>query len=149
MSHRDDELLVTLASTIKYSTSAYYLRISNIRDLAGNVISPQYNVARFSLINTKNLESVVVFPNPVLAKDNPYCYFANFPPHKKGRIKIFSTSGNLVYSGDIGPFDPLQGNSKWMWNLKNRDGVNVSSGVYFYLIEMDGDIARGKLAIIR
>ena len=149
VSHRDDELLVTLAGPIKFSTSAYYLRISNLRDLAGNVISPQYNVARFNLINTKNLESVVVFPNPVLAKENPYCYFANFPPHKKGRIKIFSTSGNLVYSGDIGPFDPLQGNSKWMWNLKNRDGVNVSSGVYFYLIEMDGDIARGKLAIIR
>jgi hypothetical protein len=53
-----------------------------------------------------------------------------------------------VYKSAIGPFNPDNNRITWRWELKNNSGQKVSSGIYFYVIEMDGEIARGKLAVI-
>jgi len=37
----------------------------------------------------------------------------------------------------------------YSWDLKNNDGRPLSSGIYFYVVEMDKEIKRGKLAIIK
>jgi len=39
-------------------------------------------------------------------------------------------------------------NIDWSWDLKNNNGLKVASGVYFFVVEMDGKTARGKIAII-
>jgi len=74
--------------------------------------------------------------------------FLNFPAHKKGKIAIYSASGSLIYKADIGPFNPDNNRITWRWNLQNKDGRRVSSGVYYYLIEMDDERAKGKIAVI-
>ena len=149
VTHAGAELRVSFATQLKFSGSAYYIRIRNIKDLAGNTVSKQYNVARFSLSNIKNLKDVTAYPNPVLAAQQPWCRFINFPSGKGGRIKIFNSAGNLVFNNAIGPFNSEVNDISWTWNLANNEGEKVSSGVYYWVIEMGGDVARGKVAIIR
>ena len=147
--HQDDHLLIKLSDKLKHSNKAYHITIWNIADLAGNVISPQYNTARFALNNIQNLKSIVVYPNPVITSQQQWCSFINFPAGKRGKIRIFDTSGNLVFSSSLGPFIPEINSIAWRWDLVNNDNRKVSSGVYFYVIEMDGETARGKIAILR
>lgn len=146
--HQDDQITLTFASKLKHTNTAYFVTINNLRDLAGNVISPRYNVARISLNIFGNLKNVTVYPNPVLVKNQSICKFINFPTGKAGSIKIFNSAGNLVLTSAIGPFNTERNDVTWQWDLLNYDKRRVSSGVYFYVIEMDGEIARGKLAII-
>ncbi|MBW6514523.1 MAG: S8 family serine peptidase [Candidatus Syntrophosphaera sp.] len=146
--HLDDRIQVNLANPLKFGSSAYQIRVDNLRDLAGNTISPQQNIARFALVNTRDLKDLIVYPNPV-RQGNQLCRFLNFPSNKKGNIRIYDSSGHLVMSASIPPFDPnIDPIHKWDWDLKNNNGSKVSSGVYFYVIEMGGEIGRGKIAII-
>jgi len=122
--------------------------VRNVRDLAGNPIIPQYSTTRFYMSNNHDLKNLVVYPNPVRFNDLQ-CHILNFPAGKRGHIKIYDSSGNLVRSSAIGPFNPEINNIDWIWDLKNNDGKLVSSGIYFYVVEMGGNIARGKIAIIK
>ena len=148
VSHDDNKVLISFAYQLKYSSTAYLITVRNLRDLAGNVISPQNNIARFGISDIRDLSNVIAYPNPVQARSQTWCSFINFPAGKKGRIKIYDSSGNLVMSDSIGPFDPAISKTTWQWELKNNDGRKVSSGVYYYVIEMDGELARGKIAVI-
>lgn len=143
-----DMITITLDHALKYSDQAYYIRVENITDLSGNVISGQHNLARFALRDIKNLRNVKVYPNPVNRNDHSELVFLNFPAHKNGSIAIYSVSGSLIYKSDIGPFNPENNRITWRWNLQNNDGKKVSSGVYYYLIEMDDERCRGKFAVI-
>lgn len=147
VAHHDDEILITLAHKVKYGSSAYEIEVRFIRDLAGNVISPQGKIARFYLINNRDLKHLVVYPNPVRS-DSKQCSIINFPAGKTGNIRIYDSAGSLVRTSPIGPFDPIVNNIDWSWDLKNNDARKVSSGIYFYVVEMDGKTARGKIAII-
>ncbi|MDZ4182880.1 MAG: S8 family serine peptidase, partial [Candidatus Cloacimonadaceae bacterium] len=144
-----DTVTIVLADKLKLSSEPYYITVHNITDLSGNTISPQFNIARFSLTNIKNLKNLSVFPNPVKPLIHKFCSFINFPAGKKGSISIYDSAGALIYSSAIGPFNPEINNITWRWYLSNNDGRKVSSGVYFYVVEMDGEIARGKLAVLR
>jgi len=144
-----DTVTIDFAHKLKHSNYAYLLETSNLTDLAGNVVSPQYNLARFGIQAISNLKNLTVFPNPVTSKHAPAATFVNFPIDKKGRITIYNSGGNLVYQQSIGPFILQSNNITWTWDLKNNDGRPVSSGIYFYVVEMNDEIKRGKLAIIR
>jgi subtilisin family serine protease len=144
----DTRVLINLQSELKYASASYSITVNNVRDLAGNIISPQNNLARFSLSDINDLSKVTVFPNPVRTEHQLWCSFINFPANKRGRMKIYDGTGLLVLDTNIGPFNPDVSNISWHWDLKNNNARRVSSGVYFYVIEMDGDIARGKIAII-
>ncbi len=147
--HLDNKIRFYLAQALKHSSAAYLLTVNNIRDLAGNSVSLQNNTARFMLSDITDLKNVTVFPNPVrMSKHQSYCKLINFPPYKKGQIKIFDSSGNLVYSSSIGPFNPEINKNSWSWELKNNNGNRISSGIYYYSVEMGDDHARGKIAVI-
>ncbi|MFO8144938.1 MAG: S8 family serine peptidase [Candidatus Syntrophosphaera sp.] len=146
--HLGDRIRINLAHKLRFGSSPYLITIRNIRDLAGNPISLQHNVARFTLVNNLNLDNLIVYPNPVRGGDNQ-CRFLNFPAGKKGNVRIYDSSGALVRTATIEPFDSqIDTIHKWDWNLMNNAGARVSSGVYFYVIEMGGDFGRGKIAII-
>ncbi|MDD4223736.1 MAG: S8 family serine peptidase [Candidatus Cloacimonetes bacterium] len=147
VAHEDDAVVITLAHQVEYGSSAYEIVVRNLRDLSGNLISPQNNVARFYLVNNHDLKHLVVYPNPVRA-DSKQCSLINFPSGKTGNLRIYDSAGSLVRTAAIGPFDPVVNNVDWSWDLKNNNGVKVASGVYFYVVEMDGKTARGKIAII-
>jgi subtilisin family serine protease len=146
--HDDDVVRFTLAHQVKFGSSSYYVTVSNVRDLAGNIISAQNNTGRFYLVNNHNLKNLVAYPNPVRS-NSKQCSIINFPSGKTGNIRIYDSSGLLVRDDKIGPFDPAINNVDWNWDLKNSKGLPVSSGVYFYVVEMDGEMARGKIAIIK
>ncbi len=145
----DDEITISFAHKLEPSNQAYYVETNNLQDLAGNVISAQFKLARFGVFDVNDLDDVTVYPNPITSDDIQTATFVRFPADKQGSICIYNNAGNLVYKNSIGPFNPQSNNVAWRWNLKNNDGRPVSSGIYFYVIEMDGKIKRGKLAIIK
>lgn len=119
-----------------------------MKDLFGNTISPLHNLARFALRDITDLSEIVLFPNPLYTAKQADIIFMNFPPGKTGKIAIYDASGALVYKANIGPFSPERNLITWRWNAKNQNGKKVSSGIYFYIIEMDKERVRGKFAII-
>ncbi len=144
-----DTITIGFAHPLKHSNYAYFLETNNLSDLAGNLVSPQHNLARFNIQTISNLKNLTVFPNPVTPKHNPAATFVNFPVDKPGKIAIYNSAGNLVFTQNIGPFTLQSNNITWTWDLKNNDGRPVSSGVYFYVVEMNDEFKRGKLAVIR
>ncbi|HOH08553.1 MAG TPA: hypothetical protein PLF89_13580, partial [bacterium] len=71
--------------------------------------------------------------------------FVNLPP--ECQISIFTSSGRLVrelkHSGDATM-------SRESWDLRTRDGLEITHGVYFYVVEAPGiGVKRGKLAVIK
>lgn len=145
----DDEITFTFGHKLEPSSQAYYIETNNLQDLAGNVISPQFKLARFGVWDLNDLDDVTVYPNPITPDHIQVATFVRFPADKKGNISIYNSAGTLVYKSPIGPFNPINNSVAWRWNLKNGDGRPVSSGIYFYVIEMDGESKRGKLAIIK
>jgi len=147
--HDSHTLVLTFNHALRHSNQAYMLKIKNIADLSGNVISPQYDTARLHPGDITNLKNIITYPNPVNASTDHWCAFINFPDAKAGSLRIFNSAGDLVYKTSIGPFDSSLNNVSWRWNLTNTEGRKVASGVYFWIIEMDGETARGKIAVIR
>ena len=68
-------------------------------------------------------------------------------PHTRGKIRIYTLSGDLVQ--EI-PFDGRNGIGTVKWDLVSRNGQDVTSGVYLYSIEFDGGLDRivGKFVVI-
>ncbi|MCK9558180.1 MAG: S8 family serine peptidase [Candidatus Cloacimonetes bacterium] len=143
-----NKVIATFASALKYSNEAYFIEVINVQDLFGNPISPLHNLARFALREITDLSHIVVFPNPLKRFEHPEIAFMNFPPGKKGKIAIYDAAGSLVHKSSIGPFNPENNRIIWRWNATNAKGQKISSGVYFYVVEMDDERARGKFAVI-
>jgi hypothetical protein len=145
----DDNLItVTLNDKLKYTNRFYYIVMRNITDLAGNVIAPNQNTCRFYLYDITSLDKVVTYPNPVKSKEYDAINFMNFPAGKKGRLSIYSISGELVFNTAIGPFNPDNNNVTYRWNLNNQSGKRISSGIYYYVINIGGETKKGKIAIL-
>ncbi|MFH1352681.1 MAG: hypothetical protein ABIH68_03795, partial [bacterium] len=76
-----------------------------------------------------------------------------------GEVRIYTVTGEQVWSASevfekgYGPGDlATAGSNKNIitWDLKNSNGQNVSSGVYFYMVEVSGQGSdKGKIAIVR
>ncbi len=144
----DNVITVKLANKLKYSNKSYYLTLHNITDLAGNSIIPNQNSCKFAITDFDNLEKIVIYPNPVKSGDNEGVNFLNFPTDKIGKLSIYNSSGDLVYHKKIGPFNPNYNNSTCRWELNNQAGKQVSSGIYYYIINMGSDTKKGKIAVL-
>ncbi|MFH1958160.1 MAG: carboxypeptidase regulatory-like domain-containing protein [bacterium] len=76
-----------------------------------------------------------------------------------GEVRIYTVTGEQVWSASpvfekgYGPGDlATAGADKNIitWNLKNSNGQNAASGVYFYMVEVSGQgCDKGKIAIVR
>lgn len=88
-----------------------------------------------------------------------HCYPNPYKPHsglghskitfsrltKRTKIRIFTISGELVYEADQ---DTPSG--EMVWDVRNKYGDDIASGVYIYLLADDtGHRAKGKFAVIR
>ncbi len=93
-----------------------------------------------------DLTKLVVFPNPAYPrKGDNEINFTNFPLNTKGNISIYTKSGDLVFTKQLGPF---YGIDNFRWDLTNNSGKKVSSGIYFYVINMGGSEKKGKIAVL-
>ncbi|MEW5768658.1 MAG: T9SS type A sorting domain-containing protein [bacterium] len=100
------------------------------------------HLTTFGLFIAKDLDDVVVYPNPFKSEGHNVIRFEMLTDDVT--IRIYNIAGELVrIEEDIttGYFD---------WDAKNDSGEKVVSGVYIYIITDDeGRIKKGKLAIIR
>ncbi|MBM4403673.1 MAG: S8 family serine peptidase [Candidatus Cloacimonetes bacterium] len=144
----DNMLSIRLEHPLKYSNQLYYVTVSNVTDLAGNVISPQFNTARFSLPPVTDLSQMILFPNPVRSSEQAWLGFLNLPLNKPGKIRIYNAAGDIVWDSEIPPLTAVTHNTVFRWDLKNSSGHKVSSGIYYFILEMGGEYKKGKFAII-
>jgi ligand-binding sensor domain-containing protein len=120
-----------------------------INDQTGEIwIGTPQGLSRYSFAGetpTLRLSDVFPFPNPVIIKTGEEKVNFLAPAQTVG-IKIYTTAGEQIKDGVL--VDPLRG--RWEWDLKNKDGELVASGVYlFYVYNEKGNSALGKIAVIR
>lgn len=83
------------------------------------------------------------YPNP--CKRNDKVYFSNL--QVRANIEIYDLSGNL-----INEVDKNNSSTSVYWNLANKEGEKVASGIYVYVVTYPDDNSRqekGKIAVIR
>ncbi|MEA2096801.1 MAG: S8 family serine peptidase [Candidatus Cloacimonadota bacterium] len=138
---------------LKYTNQPYFLKVKNIIDLAGNLISNSGNKCHFSLtsmLGLKNLKQMVVYPNPLNISENliDKVNFINLPTDVSGRIWIYNLDGELIFESKVGPYNINDLMPYFSWECENIFGNRISSGIYFYLLRMGKDSRKGKIIII-
>jgi hypothetical protein len=94
-------------------------------------------------VGVSTLERKVI--NQEEGRGNRRIDFVNLPSHCT--ISIFTTSGRLVRKLD---HDVSENNARQAWDLRTNDGLEISSGVYFYVVEAKGlGKKTGRLAVIK
>jgi subtilisin family serine protease len=88
-------------------------------------------------------DRVVVYPNPVRRNSSASRVNIKSPEYIE-KIKIYSMSGLLIYERQD------MGNARYsVWDLKNKDGQKVATGIYICVIEgSNGIIDMKKAAVI-
>ncbi|MBU1698823.1 MAG: hypothetical protein KJ970_00960 [Candidatus Eisenbacteria bacterium] len=77
----------------------------------------------------------------------PHVRFVNLP--SEAEIRIYTLAGDLVRIIQHGRDSLNQLSGEENWDLKNGDGENVVSGVYFYTVRTpEGKVSRGFLTLI-
>lgn len=85
-----------------------------------------------------------LFDNATLAYDHKVT-FMNLPGNAK--ITILDVSGQVVDVIDFKSTDPNNGST--FWDMFSKDGVEVASGLYIYVVEYDGGQQVGYFSILR
>jgi len=141
----NNKVIIKLSIPLKPIGKSYFIKVSNIEDLSGNIILPGKNIVKIS-IPIENLDAVEVFPNPVLANQNKL-YFQNLPTSGKANIYIYNFAGEPVKK--ITTSNLTEGYNTAEWNLCNSSEKKVASGIYFYLIKYNDKVKKGKIGIIK
>lgn len=107
------------------------------------IMAGLFTVEAGAVLST-NLDSVIVYPNPVQAKlGQTGATFDYLTPSVK--IRIFRVTGELVYERDV-----VTGTGTAVWPAVNKDGEKVASGVYIYIVTNPaGNKKTGKIAVVR
>jgi hypothetical protein len=142
------EATATTASKDPTATTAGWLQVQTTR----------FSIFRLTgVAAAANLLNAVVAPNPFRPNDGdpatglPYTgaagtgiYFSDLPMQVK--IEVYTISGRKVME-----FQTTNSTGQIQWDVRNRDGVDVASGVYLYRIQdlATGQVKTGKLTVIR
>ena len=130
----------------------YTLKIKNVTSssLEGNIAIN--NGAGSDIILTayaKSLADVYVYPNPAkIINGDGKITFANLP--QRAKIIIFNLQGK-----QMSEIEENDGNGGVDYNLKDKSGIELSSGIYiFRVVELDNsnnevDSKIGKFAVIK
>ena len=103
-------------------------------------------------ISQSSLDLIEVVPNPFKVSslynynDTKSLIFNNLP--NECRINIYTITGEHVEEIEFGDSDNLDGTA--FWDLKNKSGSYVVSGLYIYTVEV-GDLEPkiGKFVIVK
>jgi len=97
------------------------------------------------------LKPVRVSPNPYRAEafhdtgQEHKVLFLNLP--NKAKISIFDVSGQLIDMIDFTA--PSANNGTVFWDMFSKDGIEVTSGLYLYVVEYDGGQQTGYFSIMQ
>jgi len=104
--------------------------------------------------DTVKIEKSFSYPNPAKGQIATIRFMSTKPVSERS-IKIFTITGELVK--EI-PEDDIRISERpedyefvyeSQWDMRNRGGEKVASGIYLYLIDAEGKKKIGKMAIIR
>ena len=90
-----------------------------------------------------NLFLIDVYPNPFNSKTN---FVLNLKSENFVKIDIFNIKGQFVES--IVNNTLSKGKHQFLWNLNNKN-KNLSSGIYFYKINVDNQHKYGKIVLLK
>jgi len=101
-----------------------------------------------TIITTTKLNTVKAFPNPFRPDQDGITQIVNLPeksmPFGKNYCRIYDAAGALVIELKQNEF------ARFDWDGNNKAGAKCSSGVYFFVVLAEnGDVKRGKIALIR
>ena len=85
-----------------------------------------------------------LFDSAIDAFDHKVTFY-NLPPSAK--ITILDVSGQVVQQINFSSSDPNNGSV--FWNLFSKDGIEVASGLYIYVVDYTGGQQVGYLSILR
>jgi len=85
-----------------------------------------------------------LFDNATDAYDHKVTFY-NLPP--KAKITILDVSGQLIKELYFESNEP--NNGSMFWDMFSKDGVEVASGLYIYVVEYSGGKHVGYLSILR
>ncbi|MGM0608180.1 MAG: T9SS type A sorting domain-containing protein [Candidatus Muiribacteriota bacterium] len=110
-------------------------------DAAGNKVSRTATVMGAA---SQSIERLSIYPNPAV----DYVLFdIEGSSGAEYRIRIYDISGRAVKEERV---MSISGETKHMWDLRDKRGSKVAGGTYVYEVEGDGKILkRGKLSIVR
>ena len=148
-----------------WTNEVRYVRPFNLNTILRITANP---VSIANQITSEDMARIRVVPNPYVVTSQfdrvdaarqatSRLYFTNVP--SEGVLRIYSVSGQLIQQIDWTPQDLIniglgQPNGDLSWNLRSREGLEVGSGLYLYVItakgsNANGQVARGKFVIIR
>ena len=93
-----------------------------------------------------NMKQGMSFPNPFLAGNQSTLYFP--VEVGEGTLTIYSPAMELVYSGHQSATSHL-GQRVLTWDGKTSTGQSARSGVYLFILDVDGKSISGKFALVR
>jgi len=105
-------------------------------------IGTQHGLSKY----TPTKQKISSYPNPAVVTfmggDN-LVTFKNVPLEAK-KIRIYTLAGELVKEIES------KGGWEWEWDLKNRQGEPVASGIYLFHLQVEnGEGTLGKIAVVR
>ena len=117
---------------------------------------------QITAVTDSALQQVTVVPNPFLIYStyqtditNSSLAFTHLP--SRGTLRIYTVNAQLVQEITWEPAD-LQGDGDLFWNLHTREGIDVASGLYIWVLTAPSNPndpsstplrARGKFVVIR
>jgi hypothetical protein len=98
----------------------------------------------------KFITDVLVYPNPFIVRGNrPLTFKIPQPVNQdEGFLYIFTSGMDRIYSSSVPILSP-QFEPQIVWNGLDSRGKIATSGIYFYLLSVDGNEYKGKFAVVR
>lgn len=92
----------------------------------------------------------VPFPNPFLVDGKTSIYIpVKISGSAQGQLSVLSSNMDLVFAQTVNPVSPGPGQLAFAWNGRTNHGDIAQTGVYFFVLEVQGRTLTGKFAIVR
>ena len=125
-------------------------------------VTPAVSGSAISLVTDSAMALVTVVPNPYVifsqyqsSIQQGRLLFTGVPPI--GTLRIYTVAGQFVQQIIWTP-DDLQNDGDLFWNMQTREGIDIASGLYLWVMTAPSDPnnaasapvhARGKFVVIR
>ncbi|MGZ5302472.1 MAG: T9SS type A sorting domain-containing protein, partial [Bacteroidia bacterium] len=115
-----------------------YELMVQLTDESGNSSGTEPYHITFNVVNKAALSNMYVYPNPITSSAKFLFTLTGSQVPAIHGIEIYNLTGQLVA---LVPINNLHiGNNEIIWDGTNRRGAKLTSGMYFYRLNMDGEL---------
>ena len=140
----EDELYIRLLMTSDLSDESQGWYFDDINLVLNQYMPPNVNTDAYINNIPNQLTLKPNYPNPF----NPNTKISfNLPKSSKIKLQIVDINGRGIANLLNNSLD--SGTHNISWNGTNDSGVSMSSGIYFIILNVDGNILSQKLSLIR